>query len=266
MDQHLATVAPGVQKSLQEKGQQASALRAEALAFLKRALAAHPAPVFRPLLPQLLPAVLATVEDRYYKVSAEALRVCSELVRVIRSSAEEPVGDRAALVPPLFSAVLARLQATEQDQEVKEAAIACMGHVIAALGDAGNVNVSAALSVLLDRLQNEITRQTAAKAFALIAVRARCSRAPVAQRPANSRLLRFGSSQSQQPKRAPERLVRPRRRRSSRSTSATPLTPPRPSSRATSASPPGRSATPPSTPWMRSCAGAGTLRLSYVLS
>lgn len=171
MDSHMAGIAPGVQKSLQEKGQQASALRTEALAFLKRALAAHPAPVFRPLLPQLLPAVLTTVEDRYYKVSAEALRVCTELVRVIRSSAEEPVGDRAALVPPLFSAVLGRLQATEQDQEVKEAAITCMGNVIAALGDAKNVDMTAALPVLLDRLQNEITRQTAAKAFSLMAVR-----------------------------------------------------------------------------------------------
>lgn len=171
MDQHMAVLAPGVQKSLQEKGQQASALRTEALAFLKRALAAHPAAVFRPQLAQLVPAVLATVDDRYYKVSAEALRVCTELVRVIRSSADEPVGDRAAVVAPLFAAVLGRLKATEQDQEVKEAAITCMGHVIAALGDVTAVDMSPAFPVLLDRLQSEVTRQTAAKAFSLMAAR-----------------------------------------------------------------------------------------------
>lgn len=68
-------------------------------------------------------------------MAAEALRVCTEFVRVIRCGSSEPVDDRAALVPPLFQAVFARLQATEQDQEVKEAAIAGMGHVISALGD-----------------------------------------------------------------------------------------------------------------------------------
>lgn len=70
LDKHLAVLAPGLQKSLLEKGPQASALRTEALAFLKSALAKHPAPAFRPLLPQLLPPVLATVEDRYYKARA----------------------------------------------------------------------------------------------------------------------------------------------------------------------------------------------------
>eukprot|EP00965_Chrysotila_dentata_P252409 6210662-Pleurochrysis_carterae.AAC.1 len=40
------------------------------------------------------------------------------------------------LVPPLFSTVKGRLTAQDQDQEVKECAIVCMGTAICHLGDA----------------------------------------------------------------------------------------------------------------------------------
>lgn len=39
------------------------------------------------------------------------------------------------LVPPLYQCVLVRLSAPDQDQEVKECAIACIAAAVAALGD-----------------------------------------------------------------------------------------------------------------------------------
>lgn len=49
------------------------------------------------LLPSFLSGVYTAAAERYYKVSAEALRVCEGLVPVLRSDVEEPVD--AAMVP-----------------------------------------------------------------------------------------------------------------------------------------------------------------------
>lgn len=43
------------------------------------------------------PGVYATASERYYKVAAEALRVCERVVPVLRQDVEEPVD--AAMVP-----------------------------------------------------------------------------------------------------------------------------------------------------------------------
>ncbi len=41
--------------------------------------------------PALAPPVFAAAGERYYKVAAEALRVCEQLVRVIRPDSAAPV-------------------------------------------------------------------------------------------------------------------------------------------------------------------------------
>ena len=42
-------------------------------------LASHPPPTFQPFIPTLLPHLVTLVNDRYYKIIAEALRVTSEV-------------------------------------------------------------------------------------------------------------------------------------------------------------------------------------------
>ena len=51
------------------------------------------------------------------------------------SPPDPPTFDFAALVAPLFTCVSARLVAQDQDQEVKERAIECVGAVVCRLGD-----------------------------------------------------------------------------------------------------------------------------------
>ena len=53
----------------------------------------------------LAPPVFAAAGERYYKVSAEALRVCEQLVRVIRPDATAPL--QPALKVSWRTAVLA---------------------------------------------------------------------------------------------------------------------------------------------------------------
>lgn len=58
---------------------------------------------------------------------------------------------------------MSRLTNQDQDQEVKECAISCMGLVVSTFGDHLTVELPTCLPVLVDRMGNEITRLTAVK-------------------------------------------------------------------------------------------------------
>lgn len=58
----------------------------------------------------------------------------------------------------MFSATLKRLKAADIDQEVKERAISCMGHIVCHVGDQLGGDLQPTLQIFLERLKNEITR------------------------------------------------------------------------------------------------------------
>ncbi|KAI3369338.1 hypothetical protein L3Q82_007462 [Scortum barcoo] len=81
----------------------------------------------------LLPPVVACVEDSFYKITSEALLVAQQLIRVMRPQGPSATAggfDPKPFVREVFSVTLKRLKATDIDQEVKERAISCMGHLI----------------------------------------------------------------------------------------------------------------------------------------
>ncbi|XWS18034.1 hypothetical protein CRYUN_Cryun32bG0007600 [Craigia yunnanensis] len=164
----IGTLIPGIEKALNDKSS-TSNLKIEALIFTKLVLASHSPSVFHPYIKALSGPVLSAVGERYYKVTAEALRVCGELVRVVRSNLEGFGFDFKPYVHPIYNAIMSRLTNQDQDQEVKECAISCMGLVISTFGDNLGAELPACLPVLVDRMGNEITRLTAVKAFAVIA-------------------------------------------------------------------------------------------------
>ena len=110
----------------------------------------------------LAPHVFAAAGDKYYKVAAEALRACRALVPVVASDARSHAA-------ALAEAALSRVGATDQDQEVKDAAISCAGEAAARLGDVMGADLKRCLGLLLDRLKNEITRLAAVKAIGSVA-------------------------------------------------------------------------------------------------
>lgn len=63
----------------------------------------------------------------------------------------------------MYWSTLSRLRTADIDQEVKERAIACMGQIIAHLGDVLHKELSTCLPIFLERLRNEITRLTTVK-------------------------------------------------------------------------------------------------------
>lgn len=68
----------------------------------------------------------------------------------------------------VFSVTLKRLKAADIDQEVKERAISCMGHLLWHLGDLLQAELPGVLAIFLDRLKNETTRLAAVRTVAFI--------------------------------------------------------------------------------------------------
>lgn len=137
-----------------------------------------------------MPLVVNAVFDPFYKISTEALLVLQHLVKVIRplgtsnflflsesqpQSTTNPFSDIETnfeftpFVLPLYECTVQKLDAQEVDQEVKDRAIACMGQIIANMGDSLKQNLDFCMPIFLERLRNEVTRLSAVKALTMIA-------------------------------------------------------------------------------------------------
>lgn len=123
--------------------------------------------VLNPYLPNLVPLITTCVEDEWYKIIAEALRVVGVVITIIRPidnssgmfkgvRACPPITlttkacltemgvwaccgvpqdfDSASYVRPLYQAIFPRLEAHDIDQEIKECAITAIGIFVTHLG------------------------------------------------------------------------------------------------------------------------------------
>ncbi|XP_045773917.1 cullin-associated NEDD8-dissociated protein 1 [Maniola jurtina] len=174
---HAARVIRALTPPLTDKGT-ASSMKIETLVFVVWLVRGHSADAMRPHVAALLPAVLACVQDSFYKVTAEALRVLQTLVKVMRplesienidGAVSPPAEDLQSFVPAMYECTLVRLRATDMDQEVKERAIAACGQLICHFGDYLENELPVCLPIFLERLRNEITRLTTVKALTKIA-------------------------------------------------------------------------------------------------
>jgi len=167
LDTFVESFIPGIQQGLEEKA--SSPLKIETLAFV-RAFMAHKgaSAVFIPHIQSISVPVLKAISDPYYKINAEALRVLTEIVKILASA--ESGFDPTSHIPPIFEATLNKLQQLDIDQEVKEGAIECTGLLISLLGDKlKDAEVNKCLSILVERLSNEVTRLGTVKTLEQIA-------------------------------------------------------------------------------------------------
>ncbi|XP_041807126.1 cullin-associated NEDD8-dissociated protein 2 isoform X1 [Chelmon rostratus] len=171
LEQHIPALIPGIVFSLTDKST-SSTMRIDTLSFFHVLLLSHPPQAFQPHMQVLLPPVVACVEDSFYKITSEALLVAQQLVKVMRPQGQTATAggfDPKPFIREVFSVTLKRLKATDIDQEVKERAISCMGHMVCHLGDHLRAELQGVLTIFLERLKNEITRLTAVRTVALIA-------------------------------------------------------------------------------------------------
>uniref|UniRef100_A0A0B7AHW9 TATA-binding protein interacting (TIP20) domain-containing protein n=1 Tax=Arion vulgaris TaxID=1028688 RepID=A0A0B7AHW9_9EUPU len=168
LDQHLSNLMPGVQYSLGDKNS-SSNMKIDTLAFLSTLLSNHNHQVFHPHIKLLVPPIVNAVGDPFYKITSEALLVTQQLVKVLRPLDVTSNFEYKPYVKSLYICTVKRLKAADIDQEVKERAIACMGQIVANLGDNLQAELKECLPIFLERLKNEITRLTTVKALTLVA-------------------------------------------------------------------------------------------------
>lgn len=165
---HIPALIPGIIYSLGDKNS-SSNMKIDTLSFVHCLVTTHPPEVFHQHMEVLIPPIIAAVADSFYKITAEALLVLQQLVKVIRPLDCPSNFYFAPFTHDLYHCTLVRLKAADIDQEVKERAISCMGQIICNLGDYLQGELPTCLPIFLDRLRNEITRLTTVKALTKVA-------------------------------------------------------------------------------------------------
>ncbi|GLE05947.1 hypothetical protein PINS_up015158 [Pythium insidiosum] len=144
-----------------------SELKLEAMAYLRLLLDSHEPRIFEKHAEALVNVALNGARGDWYKTVAKALGLIESLVRVLRPDLTISVNNKSASA--LYEAALPNLKANDIDQEIKESAISCVGQLLARLGDQLGDGVNDVFPLLMDRLNNEITRVQSMKALAVIA-------------------------------------------------------------------------------------------------
>ncbi|KAL9017560.1 MAG: hypothetical protein Q9185_005125 [Variospora sp. 1 TL-2023] len=147
-------------------------LRIEALQLVGAICDNHSSTLIAPYASNLVVAVIAAVQDKYFKVSGEAIMAVESLIKVLTPprSAGTLQANRNH-VEKLYNVVLERTVATDADVEVRQRAIHALGVLLVRGSELNQVRVLSdaqrmkTVGVLLDRLRNETTRVSAAKAI-----------------------------------------------------------------------------------------------------
>ena len=175
LENFLRTIVNDIKRCLADKAQ---GLKFDALSLLHTVFETHPPRALHPFLPEVVPLVTASADDDWYKLIAQALQVLGVLIAILRPFPQEggkeegvDVNLAASYVPALHEAIFPRLDAHDIDQEIKEGAILAMGKLVSHLGDRlAEGQLEQILTLLMEKLQNEITRTPTLKALAAIAM------------------------------------------------------------------------------------------------
>ena len=119
--------------------------------------------------------IIAATQETGYKNVAEALLVATALIPKLRpliapdeKMFEKETTDYTSAVRMLYDALLVRLSAQDIDQEIKRYAIQCAGTLLFHFGDRFSDELPHVLSLLSDKLENEVTRVSTLQAIAMI--------------------------------------------------------------------------------------------------
>ncbi|KAJ3156741.1 Cullin-associated NEDD8-dissociated protein 1 [Geranomyces michiganensis] len=188
LDSQIGLFIPAIEASLANpagnalKSSTNSNLKIEILEFLNILFKTHDPECFHKYLAQLVPPIMAAAEDKFYKITSEALLVTIELVKVVRPITYDPETKQHSLGPLalpkfaeylqlIYTTTLGRLQAPDVDLEVKERSITALGALISQAADlipAAHVS-NTVLPLLVERLKNELTRLTTVRVLRSIA-------------------------------------------------------------------------------------------------
>ena len=151
------------------KGGSTSNIRVEALSLCRMMLSSTESlqECAADALPKLVGPLINCCADKYYKVSSEALNLMRVIMQILGTTS---VPDKDNYLPRIMDTLQKRLNSQDQDYQIKESAILTAGSAISICGDHPAVRecIPELLSVLQERLDNEVTRTAAVSAFKTI--------------------------------------------------------------------------------------------------
>lgn len=123
-----------------------STLRIAALRLIGDLTESHSSSVLQPYLSKIVPGVVSAVNDKFYKISGEAVGTVEQLVKALTPPRSRSVGQKhQADLKRLFDVILGRVSANDADLEVRQRAIQALGILIARTsGEEGAKLLSAA--------------------------------------------------------------------------------------------------------------------------
>ena len=150
-----------------------SRMRIEALQLVSAIFDTHSSKTLSPHISAIVPSILTAINDKYYKISSEALLSVESLVKALtppRSTGSDQ--QRKNFLNEIYDALLARSLATDADLEVRQQGIHALGVLLARTSGSSRLLSSEkrtkALLILQDRLKNETMRLSAIKAIDLV--------------------------------------------------------------------------------------------------
>jgi cullin-associated NEDD8-dissociated protein 1 len=168
LPQHLEPNLPSVKDELFRSMKESnSSMRLDALITVRQ-LTEHfaNANIYQQMAPTLCPLLLQCCNDSYYKSIAQSLRCIGVYVYPLRPTVANASAQLTEMVP-VFEVLRVKMMATDIDQEVKESALECFGHLMACVGDlpAFQTALGNCLPPFVERVKNEVTRSIAIKAL-----------------------------------------------------------------------------------------------------
>lgn len=155
----------------------ATTLRMAVLRFTSDIAKTHSSNLFQPYLAKIVAGVVSAVNDRFYKVSSEAIRTTEELVKAITPPrAKFATQKYKPELLKLYDIIIDRASANDADTEVRQRALQALGTLLARTSTPDGISLilpekrQAGLELLLDRMRNETTRLNAVRAVDHVAV------------------------------------------------------------------------------------------------
>ncbi|PXF49481.1 Cullin-associated NEDD8-dissociated protein 1 [Gracilariopsis chorda] len=164
----VAKVIKEVDQGLADTG---TAMKTEALLFLREVIESGAVEALKEHIQLIITRILSGTNDRYYKVTAECMRFGSSALVAFGRSSPECKAMMSPLAAHIYDAAMRRATAQDQDSEVKEAAIHCLGSAVSQFGsDLGAQRLEEVATVMCDRLRIDVTRLSTVRALGVIAL------------------------------------------------------------------------------------------------
>ncbi|KAI6784922.1 cullin-associated NEDD8-dissociated protein 1 [Emericellopsis cladophorae] len=156
-----------------------STLKVEALRLISDIAKTHSSASLQAYLPEIVAGVQVAVQDRFYKISSEAIRTIEELIKATTPPrAKGTRQNHKTEINALFDIVMQRSSSNDADAEVRQRALHALGVLVSRTSNVeGDMLLATdkrnmALAVVQERLKNETSRLAAVRAVDQVAATA----------------------------------------------------------------------------------------------